>query len=457
MIEDEPLLRVRNLKKHYPITEGVLRKQVGTVKAVDGIDFDLQPGETLGLVGESGCGKSTAATSVIQLEEPTDGEVIFNGSEQSTADTSAEGEKHTNDVTEFSGEALKDFRRQAQMIFQDPSSSLDPRMRIGESVAEPLRVHGISEKETRQTIAMNLLERVGLDAEDYHRFPHEFSGGQKQRISLARALVTNPEVIVADEPVSALDVSVQAEILELMKDIQDDYGLSILLISHDMAVVREVCDRVAVMYLGEIVEMGPTEQLFSNPQHPYTQALLSSIPVPDPSVDRSGAQLSGDVPSPSAPPSGCRFHTRCPQVIQPEGYEFEQEHWRAVMDLRERVTKRDIDVAAAREFVVTERDDDIDVSAVSDDETKAAIREEFDIPESLTDPSAEDVLAEALDRVVAGDLDAADELLSTEFETVCERETPALEVTAPDQQSACHLNDAGVEQGSVQSAFTDDD
>jgi len=223
-----------------------------------------------------------------------------------------------------------------------------------------------------------------------------------------------------------------------------------------MAVVREVCDRVAVMYLGEIVEMGPTEQLFQNPQHPYTRALLSSIPVPDPSVERSGAQLSGDVPSPSAPPSGCRFHTRCPQVIQPEGYEFEQEHWRAVMDLRERVTKRDIDVQAAREFVATERDEDIEPSAVPDDETKATIRDEFDVPERLTDPSAEEVFAEALDLIVDGAVAEADELLSTEFETICEREKPAFEETAPDQRSACHLNDADAAAESMRSAFNDD-
>jgi peptide/nickel transport system ATP-binding protein len=447
---EDPLLEVRDLKKHYPITRGILRKEVGAVKAVDGISFDIPRGETLGLVGESGCGKSTAATSIIQLEEPTAGEVVFNGDVTSDVTDGV-----TNDVTEFGQESLKGFRRQAQMIFQDPSSSLDPRMRVGESIAEPLRIHGIEDRDARQEIARNLLDRVGLSREDYHRFPHEFSGGQKQRVSLARALVTNPELIVADEPVSALDVSVQAEILTLMKDIQEEFGLSILLISHDMAVVREICDRVAVMYLGEIVEIGETEELFRNPQHPYTEALLSSIPVPDPTVDRAGSSLSGDVPSPSNPPTGCRFHTRCPKVIQPEGYEFEQERWRAVMDLRARLRKREVDVTAAREFVATERDD-VDVEQVSATAVKDALRDEFGIPTTLKDGSANAVLEDALDMIVDGDLAGADDLLADEFETVCERDAPTLVETESGHQSACHLNETTTASDSVESALSDD-
>ena len=447
---EDPLLEVRDLKKHYPITRGILRKEVGAVKAVDGISFDIPRGETLGLVGESGCGKSTAATSIIQLEEPTAGEVVFNGDVTSDVTDGV-----TNDVTEFDQESLKGFRRQAQMIFQDPSSSLDPRMRVGESIAEPLRIHGIEDRDARQEIARNLLDRVGLSREDYHRFPHEFSGGQKQRVSLARALVTNPELVVADEPVSALDVSVQAEILTLMKDIQEEFGLSILLISHDMAVVREICDRVAVMYLGEIVEIGETEELFQNPQHPYTEALLSSIPVPDPTVDRAGSSLSGDVPSPSNPPTGCRFHTRCPKVIQPEGYEFEQAHWRAVMDLRARLRKREVDVTAAREFVATERDD-VDVEQVSATAVKDALRDEFGIPTTLKDGSANAVLEDALDMIVDGDLAGADDLLADEFETVCERDAPSLVETESGHRSACHLNETTTASDSVESALSDD-
>jgi peptide/nickel transport system ATP-binding protein len=448
---EDPLLEVRDLKKHYPVTQGILKKQVGAIRAVDGISFDIPRGETLGLVGESGCGKSTAATSIIQLEEPTAGEVVFNGDVTSDVTDGLE-----NDVTEFDPGSLKEFRRQAQMIFQDPSSSLDPRMRVGESIAEPLRIHGIEDQEARQEIARNLLDRVGLSRDDYHRFPHEFSGGQKQRISLARALVTNPELIVADEPVSALDVSVQAEILTLMKDIQEEFGLSILLISHDMAVVREICDRVAVMYLGEIVEIGSTEELFQNPQHPYTEALLSSIPVPDPTVDRAGTSLSGDVPSPAHPPSGCRFHTRCPKIIQPEDYDFEQENWRAVMDLRTRLQERNIDVTAARDFAVTERDDDLAPGAVPDRAVKEALRDEFGIPVSLEDGRAETVLDDALDMILAEDLTGAEELLADEFETVCERDAPSLVETDPGHQSACHLNETTNATDSVESALSDD-
>ena len=444
--DDDVLLSVQNLKKHYPITEGVLSKEVGRVRAVDGISFDVKRGETLGLVGESGCGKSTAATSIIQLEEPTDGEVVF--------DSKAGG--GTNDVTKFDKKQLKAFRRQAQMIFQDPSSSFDPRMTIGESVAEPLRVHGFGDKERRRTVVQNLLERVGLAADDYDRYPHEFSGGQKQRIGLARALVVNPELIVADEPVSALDVSVQAEILSLINEIQAEFGLSMLFISHDMGVIREVCDRVAVMYLGEIVEVGPTEELFENPQHPYTEALLASIPIPDPRKRGAGVQLSGDVPSPSNPPSGCRFHTRCPKVIQPEGYDFEQDHWRAVMDLRGRLQKRDLDLEAAREFAVTERDGDVDTEDVSDDAVTSVVRQEFDIPETLSDSRAESVLSEALELVVNEDQASADELLAEEFETVCERSHPESTEIEPGHSSSCHLHEEYETVDEKPSASADD-
>ncbi|MFB6151360.1 MAG: ABC transporter ATP-binding protein [Haloarculaceae archaeon] len=456
MTDGESLLSVRNLKKHYPITEGILSKEVGRVRAVDGIDFDVHRGETVGLVGESGCGKSTAASCITLLEEPTEGEIIFNtnGGAHTDAPRGPDG-AHPNDATTFTGERRKDFQRKVQMIFQDPSSSLDPRMTIGETVAEPLRIHGITDNEQRREIVKNLLERVGLDAEDYHRFPHEFSGGQKQRISLARALVTNPELIVADEPVSALDVSIQAEILALINEVQEEFGLSILVISHDMGVIREVSDRVAVMYLGEIVEIGPTEELFADPQHPYTEALLSSIPQPDPRQRGEGIELTGDVPSPSNPPSGCRFHTRCHRVIQPEGYDFEQREWRAVMDLRDRLARRAIDVEAARELVVAESDTGA-VEEVSAEETAAAIRQELDIPERLSDPSGESVVAEALEAIVQEDFERADDRLASEFETVCEREAPELSETEAGHPAACHLHESGVETDALQQAFSED-
>jgi len=454
MTDDDVLLSVRNLKKHYPVTQGILSKEVGRVRAVDGISFDLRRGETLGIVGESGCGKSTAATSLIRLEEPTSGEVVFNSKNAEPVGDLAEGEPNPNDVTTFDGPRLKKFRREAQMIFQDPSSSFDPRMTIGESVAEPLRVHGFDDKKGRRTIVQNLLERVGLSASDYDRYPHEFSGGQKQRIALARALVVNPEMIVADEPVSALDVSVQAEILSLIKEIQDEFGLSILFISHDMGVIREVCDRVAVMYLGEIVELAETEALFDNPQHPYTEALLSSIPIPDPTRRREGIELSGDVPSPSNPPSGCRFHTRCPRVIQPEGYDFDQEAWRGVMDLRQQIAKRDVDTAAAREFAASTGDQEL--GDVSNDELSAVLRDEFSIPETLSDSRAESVLAEALDHLSGGDPAAADDLLSEEFSTVCEESKPEFAETEAGHPASCHLHDGRQATVNKQFVGTDD-
>ncbi|MFC6988358.1 ABC transporter ATP-binding protein [Haloplanus sp. GCM10025708] len=333
-----PILDVHELRKHYPVTEGVLRKEVGRVRAVDGVSFTVDRGETVGLVGESGCGKSTAATSLLRLEKPTGGRVVFDG----------------EDVTGYDDRELKRFRRRAQMIFQDPTSSFDPRMSVGEAVAEPLRVHGMRDRNRRRAIVGDLLDRVGLDAADFDRYPHEFSGGQKQRIALARALVINPDLVVADEPVSALDVSVQADILRLIERVQSEFGLALLVISHDMGVVREICDRVAVMYLGEIVETGPTEEIFEDPRHPYTEALLGSTPIADPRRRGQGTVLTGDVPSPSDPPPGCRFHTRCPAVIPPDDYDVSSATWRAVLDLRLRVETEGIDLEAVEEYV-TER------------------------------------------------------------------------------------------------------
>jgi peptide/nickel transport system ATP-binding protein len=378
-------------------------------------------------VGESGCGKSTAAENILRLEDPTGGEVYFDG----------------QDVTGIEGERLKRFRRRAQIVFQDPTSSFDPRMSVGESITEPLLIHGMRDRERRREIGQNLLERVGLSADDYGRYPHEFSGGQKQRIGLARSLVLNPDLIVADEPVSALDVSIKTAILNLIDDLQQEFDLSILLISHDMGVVRQVCDRVAVMYLGKIVELGPTEQLFDDPQHPYTQALISSIPRPDPNQRGESVRLSGTVPSPSNPPSGCRFHTRCPQVIQPEGYSFEQAEWRSLMDVRHRLETGELDLDAIRELQLAEGDED--GSSVDTETLKGGVREEFDLPATLSSQSAEAVFAEALDQVVEEEFGAAASLLAEEFETVCEREEPPLDGTAAGQLAACHLHDDAVE------------
>jgi peptide/nickel transport system ATP-binding protein len=411
-----PLLDVEGLTKHYPVTEGVLRNEVGRVRAVDGVSFTVDRGETLGLVGESGCGKSTAATTTLRLEEPTDGRIVFDG----------------EDVTGYDDAALKRFRRRAQMVFQDPTSSFDPRMSIGESVAEPLRVHGMRDRERRRRIVGDLLDRVGLDADDMDRYPHEFSGGQKQRVALARALVINPDLIVADEPVSALDVSVQADILDLIDDLQSEFGLAIVVISHDLGVVREVCDRVAVMYLGEIVETAPTDRLFEDPQHPYTRALLGSTPIADPRRRGQGTRLTGDVPSPSDPPPGCRFHTRCPEVILDTDYDIDDEAWRAVLNLRLRVVDEGLDLDAARRYAAG----DDDPETADSEAVRAAIREEFDVPAELADPAAESALSTALDRIIEGDTDGAAERLADAFPTVCRRERPGLVPTEADLSAA---------------------
>lgn len=297
----EILLSARDIKMHFPVTKGVFQRQAGIVKAVDGITLELRAGETLGLVGESGCGKSTLGRALIRLYEPTSGSISICG----------------NDITRLSGEALRSQRINFQMIFQDPYSSLNPRMTVHQILSEPLRTHSItaSHEETDQEVA-RLMAKVGLSPRFSRKYPHEFSGGQRQRIAIARALAPRPKVIICDEPVSALDVSIQAQILNLLRELQKELQLSYIFIAHDISVVRHISDRIAVMYLGKIVEIAPTETLFANPQHPYTQALLSAVPVPDPDVERGRERiiLTGDLPSPMYPPPGCAFQTRCPKA-----------------------------------------------------------------------------------------------------------------------------------------------
>jgi oligopeptide transport system ATP-binding protein len=316
------LIEVENLVKHFPIKRGILfDKEIGRVRAVDDVSFSVKRGETLGLVGESGCGKSTLARTILQLLKPTSGSVRFEG----------------NEIVGLQGKELQTLRRQMQMIFQDPYASLNPRKRVSQIVGEPLVLHDVAEGEELKRQVQELLERVGLNPEHYTRHPHEFSGGQRQRIGIARALALRPKLIIADEPVSALDVSIQAQIINLLEDLQSEFDLTYIFVAHDLGVVRHVSDRIAVMYVGKIVEIGPAEEVYANPIHPYTLSLLSAVPIPDPraNANRKPIILEGDVPSPANPPAACRFHTRCPYAteicseVEPELIHYGNGHWAA--------------------------------------------------------------------------------------------------------------------------------
>jgi oligopeptide transport system ATP-binding protein len=320
MTDSQTLIRVEKLTKHFPITRGILiQREVGAVQAVDNVSFDIRRGETLGLVGESGCGKSTTGRTILQLYRPTAGEVYYN---------------ETN-LVELKGEGLRRMRRNMQMIFQDPYASLNPRLTIGNIIAEPLEVHNIGNGRERRERVQELLKLVGLSPHFVNRYPHEFSGGQRQRIGVARALALQPDFIVCDEPISALDVSIQAQVVNLLEELQHTFGLTYLFIAHDLSMVRHISDRTAVMYLGKVVELATRNELYTHPLHPYTQALLSAVPIPDPAKEarRQRIILEGDVPSPVNPPRGCRFHPRCPlavdvcREVDPEWREVAPDHW----------------------------------------------------------------------------------------------------------------------------------
>ncbi|UIO99586.1 ATP-binding cassette domain-containing protein [Halobaculum sp. CBA1158] len=410
--DDDTILSVQGLTKHFSQSDGMLSALFDEppVRAVEDVSFDVKRGETLGLVGESGCGKSTLARTILRLVDPTDGAVYFEG----------------DNLAELSGSDLRERRRDLQMIFQDPQSSLDPRMKVGPIVEEPMKAHGLYKGE-REERARELLEKVGLDPHHYNRYPHQFSGGQRQRINLARALSVNPDFIVCDEPVSALDVSIQAQVLNTMQELQDEFGLTYLFIAHDLSVIRHISDRVAVMYLGQLVELAETEELFEHPKHPYTEALLESIPVPDPRVSGTRSVLEGDVPSPIEPPSGCRFRTRCPKLIQPDEFSMDADSWAAVRAFT-RAVKR-------RSFEATDR---------------AAVRAEF-FPDGTPGGSAGSTVDAAIDRVLDDEWDdATDQLISTFAETsICATEKPSYSVESEvgdgEHFAACHLHREGVE------------
>ena len=417
----EPILEVEGLTKYFQSDSGFLAGLFGSddVKAVDDVSFELRRGETLALVGESGCGKSTLARAILQLIEPTAGSVRFKGVE----------------LTETGSRELRPLRRDMQMIFQDPQSSLNPRMKVGPIIEEPMKAHDMYDAAERRERAKELLERVELEREYYNRYPHEFSGGERQRINLARAMSTDPELIVCDEPVSALDVSVQAQVLNTMRDLQEEFGFTYLMISHDLSVVRYIADRVAVMYLGHLAELAEKEELFENPGHPYTEALLGAIPVPDPRVANARGTLEGDVPSPINPPSGCRFRTRCPVLVQPR---------RADIDAHE--TSEEVDTATLSEYGMSDaewertlaftrgvrrrtfalREGGLDEEeTVSRSEVETVVeREFFDGTRPDGDPGR--VVEEAIALLSEGAWGEAGDLLSTTFEetSICALERP---------------------------------
>jgi len=418
---EETLIEVRNLEKYYG-TGGMFSSP--PVQAVDGVDFEIKRGETFGLVGESGSGKSTLGRTLIRLEQATAGTVSFDGT----------------DVTTLSGPELKEWRRKAQMVFQDPESSLNDRMTVGEIVREPLDAHDEGTSQERRRRVMDLLERVGLREEHYFRYPHQFSGGQRQRVGIARALALEPEFVVLDEPVSALDVSVQAKIITLLKDLQEDFDLTYLFIAHDLSVVRHICDRVAVMYLGKIMELGETQELYENPANPYTKSLLSAIPRPDPTATVDRITLPGTPPSPRDPPQGCQFSTRCPAKIRPEGYEsVSEETWEAIERLREVVRERTRIELGARDQVKRKmgrftKYDDIE-------ETVEDLFRDVERPDAI-----DDHIRDVVEQVKAGRPDDARELLRSEFGSVCDRDRPTHHtVSETGRKSYCHRHEDAYE------------
>ena len=414
-MSDEPLLVVEDLEKHYPVRRGLLQREVGRIRAVDGVDLAVSRGETLGLVGESGSGKSSTARTLLRLEEPTGGTVRFDG----------------ESITDFGRRQLREFRRSAQLVLQDPSSAFDPRLTVGEAVAEPLKIHGLRDADRRREIAADLLERVGLSAEDASSYPHEFSGGEKQRIAVARALVLNPDLLVADEPVSSLDARRREELLALLEELQSAFELSIVLISHDIDVVARVCDRVAVMYLGQIVERGPVESVVEDPQHPYTRTLVSAVPSLDPTEPvAAAARIDGGTDA-ADPPSGCRFHPRCPSIVPPEEHSLAEGTWQSLADLRFELAYEFETAEAfqgsleATEPAAAASPDGGELESPPESRAmEADLRRAYGLPERIDDGPVDEALGRAAAALGANDLDGAVAALATPLESPCERVEP---------------------------------
>lgn len=409
----EPLLRVENLKKYYQnenrFLDRIFGDEIESVKAVDDVSFSVHAGETLGLVGESGCGKSTIAETLLGLHEATDGRVFFDGENV------------------FDLDNLTEFRRRTSIVFQDPFSSLDPRMTIGEIIREPFVIHDVGSETERNERVNDLLERVGLSATHIDRYPHEFSGGQRQRVGIARALALEPEFVVLDEPVSALDVSVQAQILNLLQELQEELGLTYVFIAHDLSVVKYISDSVAVMYLGEIVEKGPVDQIYQSAKHPYTQSLLESVPRPNSDEkSREIETLEGSIPSPRNPPSGCSFRTRCPKIIPPENINIGRESYREIMNYREMVESDSMEINTNQVRIQDESDTN-EVDVLFDD-----------LFSSRLEGENEDVVKKSLQYVLSGRDDDAAQLLQDRFKSECESQNPKLDDSM--HSVACHLH-----------------